>query len=61
VVDLRKTLNEAVAKQTKKKQIVDNKEIEIPTQQPDKKHHNKIRPVESTKTIFKSKYKENNF
>ena len=44
-----------------KKQIVDNKEIEIPTQQPDKKHHNKIRPVEYTKTIFKSKYKENNF
>ena len=45
----------------RKKQIVDNKEIEIPTQQPDKKHHNKIRPVESAKTIFKSKYKENNF
>jgi hypothetical protein len=44
-----------------RKQIVDNKEIEIPTQQPDKKYHNKIRPVEPTKTIFKSKYKENNF
>ena len=44
-----------------KKHIVDNKEMGIPTQQPDKKHHNKIRPVESTITIFKSKYKENNF